>query len=67
MNNLPRILIAFALVSMALGVLVKLFGADLTGYLIAGTYPVRPISFLNFANTLLLLSIAVSLLNRGED
>ncbi|RJP26245.1 MAG: hypothetical protein C4527_15745 [Candidatus Omnitrophota bacterium] len=59
MKHVPKILIFVSILSIFLGVLVKVFGIQLSDYVFSDLYPFRPQSFIDFANTLLLLSIAL--------
>lgn len=60
MKDLPKQLIYAACASIILAIVFKLFAIDLTA--VFGKYPFAPRSFLNFANSILLLSIALSVL-----
>ena len=59
MNKLPSQLIYLAVAAIVFGVAFKLLGVDLTP--IFPDYPFQPQSFLNFANSILLLAIALRL------
>lgn len=61
-----KCLVYLAALSIILGLVAKVFGIDFTSLNLTSTFPIRPLSFLQFANTLLLLSIALSLLDRQE-
>ncbi len=60
MKNLPKVLIIIGLVSIVLGIIVKIFALDFTDMF--SLYPFKPQSFLNFANSVFLLSIAISVM-----
>lgn len=60
MKALPKQLVYAACISILLAIAFKLFGIDLTA--VFEKYPFAPRSFLNFANSILLLSIALSVL-----
>ncbi len=67
MSNAPKVLIYIAVISLVLGVLIKAIGFDFAYYGISMNYPIKPQSFLNFSNTVLLLSIALSLTGKKES
>lgn len=58
MGSLPKYLIWISILSIVAGVIYKVLGIDLSS--IFPRYPVEPQSFLNFANVILLLSIAIA-------
>lgn len=67
MREIPKVLIFLSVLSLAAGILVKIVGFDFSQLGIGTTYPVKPQSFLNFSNTILLLSIALLLSNKKSD
>ncbi len=66
MKVLSIILIVLAILSIAGGVVVKLLGLDLSAFGFSDVYPFRPQSFIDFADTLLLLAIAFIGLSLAE-
>lgn len=62
MSSLPKPLIFVAVLSILAAVVIKLLGIPLSGA--DAPYPFQPRSFLNFSNSLLLLSIALSVLKK---
>lgn len=64
MKSLPHLLIWLAIVAIAVGIVYKILGVDLSGTF--DVYPVKPQSFLNFAEVILLLSIALFLKNKQD-
>lgn len=64
MNKLPILLVYLALVAIVCGIVFKLLGFDLT--FIFPEYPFQPQSFLNFANSILLLAIALRLIQSNH-
>ena len=61
----PKHLVYLSIISIILGIIVKILGIDIgamTGLM--PTYPLKPLSFLNFSDTILLLAIALILLRR---
>ena len=67
MREIPKVLILLSVLSLAAGIIVKLIGFDFSQLGIGAIYPVKPQSFLNFSNTILLLSIALLLTNKKND
>jgi hypothetical protein len=67
MNLGPKLLILLATLAIIAGIAVKLLGMDLSAMGISQQFPIKPQSFLNFANSALLLSIAVTLLRKNND
>lgn len=67
MNSIPKSLIYLAVVSIVVGLVIKVFGIDFSqaGWFV--TFPVKPLSFLNFSNSILLLSIALMVLKIYES
>lgn len=64
MKKLPHLLIWLAILSIVVGIAFKILQIDLGGTF--GMYPVRPLSFVNFSEVILLLSIALLLKNRND-
>ncbi|MDP8244597.1 MAG: hypothetical protein P9L94_10990 [Candidatus Hinthialibacter antarcticus] len=64
MKSLPHLLIWLSILSIIIGIVFKVAQIDLGGTF--GMYPVRPLSFVNFAEVILLLSIALLLKNRSD-
>ena len=61
----PKHLVYLSIISIVLGIIVKILGIDIgamTGLM--STYPLKPLSFLHFSDTILLLAIALILLRR---
>lgn len=67
MNNGPKILVLLAGLSIVVGVLIKLIGVDLSAMGISTTFPIKPLSFLNFSNSVLLFAIAWILLQKTPE
>jgi len=68
MNNGPKVLVLLAGLSILVGILVKLIGLDLSAMgIISSTFPIKPLSFLNFSNSVLLFAIAWILLKKTEE
>ncbi|HOJ59470.1 MAG TPA: hypothetical protein PK878_04220 [bacterium] len=67
MNNGPKILVVLAGISIVVGILVKLAGLDLSAMGLSTTFPIKPLSFLNFSNSVLLFAIAWMLLKKTEE
>ncbi len=61
MREIPKVLIFMAVLSLVIGIIVKLIGFEFSQLGIGTLYPVKPQSFLNFSNTILLLAIAILL------
>lgn len=61
MSSLPKPLIFVAILSILAAVVIKLLDLQ---FLPNAVYPFYPRSFLNFSNSLLLLSIALSVLKK---
>ncbi|MBI1390274.1 MAG: hypothetical protein GC154_17680 [bacterium] len=59
MKKLASILIYAAVVSIIVGIAFKVLQIDLSAQF--STYPVRPLSFVNFSEVILLLAIALLL------
>lgn len=64
MKKLPHLLIWLSILSIIIGIAFKVLQVDLGGAF--GMYPVRPLSFVNFAEVILLLSIALLLKDRSN-
>lgn len=64
MKSASKYLVYLAILSIFLGIIIKFLSIDFSQMGISTVYPVRPISFLNFSNTLLFLAIAFILLNK---
>lgn len=60
MKQLPKVLIILGVLAIVAGIFVKLFALDFTDMF--SLYPFKPQSFLNFANSVFLLSIAISVM-----
>ena len=67
MKFLPKTLIYLAIVSIICGLLYKILNMDLVKMGISTVYPILPNSFLRFSNSILLLSIALSVLNLKKE
>ncbi len=67
MKYLPKTLIYLALASIICGLLFKILNIDLAKMYISTVYPILPNSFLRFSNSILLLSIALSVLNLKKE
>lgn len=65
MATLAKLCVAVAVIAVIAGIVFKCAGLNLNGYF--PTYPVKPGSFLNFADTVLLFSIAFLLMAKKED
>lgn len=64
MKNTAKILVYLAALSIVVGIGVKVFGIDFSSMGISTQFPIKPQSFLNFANSILLFSIALILLDK---
>ncbi|MEW6237365.1 MAG: hypothetical protein AB1656_23890 [Candidatus Omnitrophota bacterium] len=60
MKSIPKLLILLGIIAIIVGIVVKLIGIDFSSAFVL--YPFKPQSFMNFANSLFLLSIAISVL-----
>jgi len=62
----PKLLVYLALISILAGIVVKLFGIDFSEMGIMTQFPVKPQSFINFAEVILLLAISITLLRKKD-
>ena len=67
MKSLAKYCIYIAMFSLLLGIISKLLNIDYTSMGISVNYPIHPKTFLEFANTLLLLAIALLLAGRSDS
>lgn len=67
MKIMAKMLVFLAALSILVGIVVKLAGFDFSAMGISVQYPVKPQSFLNFANSVLLFSIALLLMSNQDD
>jgi len=67
MKTAGKILVYLAALAIIAGIVVKIAGINFSDIGISVNYPIKPQSFLNFANSILLFSIALFLMDkRGE-
>ncbi len=67
MKTIAKIMVFLAAISILVGIAVKLIGVDFSAMGLGIMYPIKPQSFLNFANSVLLFSIAIFLMKNDED
>ncbi len=58
MKSLPKIFVYLAILSIILGIITKLLGIRLSDLGFSDVYPFRPQSFIDFADTMLLLALS---------
>ncbi len=62
----PKSLVYIALISIAAAIIGKMFGINFAEMGIITEFPIKPLSFINFAEVILLLSIAITLLRKND-
>ena len=65
MRTLAKLCIFSAVIAVIVGIVFKCAGLNINHFF--PVYPVQPRSFLNFADSMLLLSISFLLLGKRED
>lgn len=67
MKTIGKILVYLAAIAIIAGIVVKIGGINFSDMGISVNYPIKPQSFLNFANSILLFSIALFLMDKGDN
>ena len=66
MKTIATILVFLAALAIGVGIVVKVAGIDFSSMGMSVQYPIKPQSFLNFANSVLLFSIALLLMKKPD-